>query len=705
MGRRRRSSRSSRRDARERGLWNLFLPPIHEHGAGLTNAQYAPLAEITGRSPWIAPEALNCSAPDTGNMELLSLFGTPEQKARWLEPLLDGTIRSAFSMTEPDVASSDATNIATRIERDGDDYVINGRKWWTSGAMSPRCELLIVMGVTDPDAERHRRQSMILVPKDAAGVRIERSTSIFGYDDGPHGGHAEVVYDDVRVPATNLLGEEGDGFRLAQERLGPGRIHHAMRAIGMAERALEMMCRRTASRSAFGRPIIEHGVVQRWISEARVRIEQVRLLVLKTAWLMDTVGNRGARIEVSAIKVAAPEVATWVIDRAIQAYGGAGVAQDHLLPELYAVARILQIADGPDEVHHMAIARRETRRYREAVAASAWSPQWWPRLSLMSLKRSRSISITPTRVLSRCAWLSACWTRSRKSIRFGSPVRRVVEGLVGVQLRLLADLPRGAGDDPEQRGVEQREPDREHEVHLARVAPDRGRDRRVGEVELEGADRLRVGRVADRDVDLEQLAEALLADVLGLLGARHLRGDTPAERVAEVVLDLEAVADLLAVVRVDDLAEAVPDLDPDDLAAAVVDHRLERLVDGDHARVRQAALEVERGHRRLDAGLADQDGGAARLGEAAALDLALQDLREHEPEHDHGHDRDQREPPEEVQLGHPGPQAPVLRLWCSAHDARASAGSGRGLRVSTEPVSRRGRRAPVRRARPASRGA
>ena len=357
--------------ARERGLWNLFLPPIHDHGAGLTNAQYAPLAEITGRSPWIAPEALNCSAPDTGNMELLSLFGTPAQKARWLEPLLDGTIRSAFSMTEPDVASSDATNIATRIERDGDDYVISGRKWWTSGAMSPRCELLIVMGVTDPDAERHRRQSMILVPKDAAGVRIERSTSIFGYDDGPHGGHAEVVYDDVRVPATSLLGEEGDGFRLAQERLGPGRIHHAMRAIGMAERALEMMCRRTASRSAFGRPIIEHGVVQRWISEARVRIEQVRLLVLKTAWLMDTVGNRGARIEVSAIKVAAPEVATWVIDRAIQAHGGAGVAQDHLLPELYAVARILQIADGPDEVHHMAIARRETRRYREAVAASA----------------------------------------------------------------------------------------------------------------------------------------------------------------------------------------------------------------------------------------------------------------------------------------------------------------------------------------------
>ena len=350
-------------EGRRRGLWNLFLPRTHEYGAGLSNLQYAPLAEITGRNPWIAPEAINCSAPDTGNMELLSLFGTEEQKERWLEPLLEGEIRSAFSMTEPEVASSDATNIATRIERDGDDYVINGRKWWTSGAMSPRCTLLIVMGVTDPEAQRYRRQSMILVPKDTPGVNIQRSTSLFGYDDGPHGGHAEIVYDNVRVPASNLLGEEGDGFRIAQERLGPGRIHHAMRAIGMAERALEMMCERTAGRSTFGRPIIEHGVVQHWISEARVRIEQVRLLVLKTAWLMDTVGNRGARIEVSAIKVAAPEVATWVIDRAIQAYGGAGVAQDTLLPELYAVARILQIADGPDEVHHMAIARRESARY------------------------------------------------------------------------------------------------------------------------------------------------------------------------------------------------------------------------------------------------------------------------------------------------------------------------------------------------------
>ena len=357
-------------EARRRGLWNLFLPGTHAYGAGLTNLQYAPLAEITGRNPWMAPEAINCSAPDTGNMELLSLFGTEGQQRRWLDGLLDGTIRSAFSMTEPEVASSDATNIATRIERDGDDYVINGRKWWTSGAMSPRCELLIVMGVTDPEADRHRRQSMILVPRDTSGVRIERSTSLFGYDDGPHGGHAEVVYDNVRVPASNLLGEEGDGFRIAQERLGPGRIHHAMRALGMAERALEMMCERTAGRTAFGRPIIDHGVVQRWIAESRVKIEQCRLLILKTAWLMDTVGNRGARIEVSAIKVAAPEVATWVIDRAIQAHGGLGVAQDTLLPELYAVARILQIADGPDEVHYMAIARRETRRYRQQPVAT-----------------------------------------------------------------------------------------------------------------------------------------------------------------------------------------------------------------------------------------------------------------------------------------------------------------------------------------------
>ncbi len=351
-------------EARAQGLWNLFLPATHSHGAGLTNLQYAPLAEITGRSPWIAPEALNCSAPDTGNMELLSLFGTQEQQERWLHPLLDGTIRSAFSMTEPAVASSDATNIATRISRDGDHYVINGRKWWSSGAMSPRCALLIVMGVTDPDAEPYRRQSMICVPARTPGVTVQRSTGVFGYDDGPHGGHADIRYDNVRVPAANLLGAEGDGFRIAQERLGPGRIHHAMRAIGMAERALEMMCQRTASRTAFGQPIIEQGVVQQWISRARIWIEQVRLLVLKTAWLMDTAGNRGARIEVSAIKVAAPEMATWVIDRAIQAHGGAGVSQDFVLAELYAAARAMRIFDGPDEVHHRAIARRETRRYR-----------------------------------------------------------------------------------------------------------------------------------------------------------------------------------------------------------------------------------------------------------------------------------------------------------------------------------------------------
>jgi acyl-CoA dehydrogenase len=355
--------------ARAQGLWNLFLPRTHEYGAGLTNVQYAPLAEITGGAVWLAPEALNCSAPDTGNMELLSLFGTDQQKRRWLEPLLEGEIRSAFSMTEPAVGSSDARNVSLSITRDGDEYVINGRKWWTSGAMSPRCELLIVMGVTDPDAETYRRQSMILVPKDTPGVNILRSTSVFGYDDGYHGGHAEIVYEDVRVPVENLLGEEGDGFRIAQERLGPGRIHHAMRTIGMAERALELMIERTASRSTFGRTIIEHGVVERWIAEARVKIEQARLLTLKTAWLMDTVGNKGARVEISAIKVAAPEVATSVIDRAIQAHGAGGVSQDFPLAELYAVARSLQIADGPDEVHLMSIARRETRGVRERVPA------------------------------------------------------------------------------------------------------------------------------------------------------------------------------------------------------------------------------------------------------------------------------------------------------------------------------------------------
>jgi acyl-CoA dehydrogenase len=355
--------------ARARGLWNLFLPRTHDYGAGLTNVQYAPLAEITGRAVWMAPEALNCSAPDTGNMELLALFGTEEQQRRWLDPLLAGEIRSAFSMTEPAVGSSDARNVATRITRDGDEYVISGHKWWTSGAMSPRAELLIVMGVTDPDAEPYRRQSMILVPKDTPGVEIRRSMSVFGYTDGYHGGHADIVYDDVRVPASNLLGEEGDGFRIAQERLGPGRIHHAMRTVGMAERALEMMIKRTSQRTTFGRPIIEHGVVQHWIADARIKIEQARLLALKTAWLMDTIGNKGARIEISALKVAAPDVATWVIDRAIQAHGAGGVSQDFVLAEMYAVARSLQIADGPDEVHRMAIARRETRTARERVPA------------------------------------------------------------------------------------------------------------------------------------------------------------------------------------------------------------------------------------------------------------------------------------------------------------------------------------------------
>jgi acyl-CoA dehydrogenase len=356
-------------EARSRGLWNLFLPKTHPEGAGLTNLQYAPLCAVMGRNPWIAPEAFNCSAPDTGNIELLSLFAGEEQRQRWLEPLLEGEIRSAFSMTEPAVASSDATNIATTISRDGDEYVINGTKWWTSGAMSPRCKLLIVMGVTDPDADRYRRQSMILVPTDTPGVDVRRSMKVFNYDDGPHGGHAEIVYDDVRVPASYMLGNEGEGFRLAQERLGPGRIHHAMRAIGMSERAVEMMLERTAGRSTFGRPIIEQGVVQEWIADARIQIEQVRLLVLKTAWLMDTVGNKGARFEVSAIKVAAADLATTVIDRAIQSFGASGVSQDQLLAELYGVARILHFVDGPDEVHRMSIARREARSYLEKVPA------------------------------------------------------------------------------------------------------------------------------------------------------------------------------------------------------------------------------------------------------------------------------------------------------------------------------------------------
>ena len=352
-----------KREARARGLWNLFLPNS-PYGAGLTNLQYAPLAEITGWSPHIAPLALNCAAPDTGNMEILAQFGTDEQQKQWLEPLLEGEIRSAFCMTEPDVASSDATNIATRIERQGDHFVVNGRKWWSSGAMSPRCRVFIVMGRTDPSAERHRRQSMILVPKDTPGVTVHRGLQVFGYTDGTHGGHGEIGFSDVRVPAANILLGEGEGFRIAQERLGPGRIHHCMRTIGTAERALRLMCERVTGRVAFGQPIAAQGVVQDWIAEARIRIEQARLLVLKTAWLMDTVGNKGARVEISAIKAVVPEMASWVIDRAIQAHGGAGVSQDFPLAQLWAGIRTLHLADGPDEVHKRSIARRELAHYR-----------------------------------------------------------------------------------------------------------------------------------------------------------------------------------------------------------------------------------------------------------------------------------------------------------------------------------------------------
>jgi acyl-CoA dehydrogenase len=353
-------------EARGRGLWNLFLAH-HPEGAGLTNLQYAPLAEITGRSPALAPEALNCAAPDTGNMEVLAEFGSPGQQERWLRPLLDGAIRSAFCMTEPDVASSDAANIATRIDRDGDDYVISGRKWWSSGAMNPGCEIFIVMGRTAWEGDRHRQQSMILVPRDTAGVTVQRGISLFGYEDGPHGGHAEVVFDGARVPAANLIAGEGDGFTIAQARLGPGRIHHCMRLIGSAERALELLCRRVTSRVAFGQPLADQGVIQEWIAEARVRIEQARLLVLKTAWLMDTVGNKGAHTEIQAIKIITPAMAEWVIDKAITAHGAAGVSQDFPLAYLWANARTLRFADGPDEVHKRSLARRELRPYRVAV--------------------------------------------------------------------------------------------------------------------------------------------------------------------------------------------------------------------------------------------------------------------------------------------------------------------------------------------------
>ena len=358
-------------EARRRGLWNLFLPGTEHGGAGLTNLQYAPLAEITGHVPHLAPEALNCAAPDTGNMEVLAEFGSPEQRKRWLEPLLEGEIRSAFCMTEPEVASSDAANIATRIERDGDSYVINGRKWWSSGAMDPTCEILIVMGRTDPDAPKHKQQSMILVPRDTPGVKVLRGMHVFGYTDGAHGGHAEIVFEDVRVPAENLIAGEGMGFAIAQARLGPGRIHHCMRLIGMAERGLELMCRRAVSRTAFGKPLAEQGVVQEWIAESRVRIEQLRLLVLKTAWLMDTVGNKGAHTEIQAIKIATPSTVEWILDKSIQAHGGGGISQDFPLANLWASARTLRFADGPDEVHRRSLAHRELKPYLAAAAAQA----------------------------------------------------------------------------------------------------------------------------------------------------------------------------------------------------------------------------------------------------------------------------------------------------------------------------------------------
>jgi acyl-CoA dehydrogenase len=346
-------------EARSRGLWNLFLPDP-ELGAGLTVLEYAPLAEITGRSPEMAPESVNCSAPDTGNMEILHQFGTPEQKETWLGPLLEGEIRSCFSMTEPDVASSDATNIRTRITREGDEYRVTGRKWFSSGAASERCKVSIVMGVTDPDAEPHRRQSMVLVPMDTPGLEVERQPTVFGYQD--RGGHVEIHFDDVRVPVDNLLGEQGGGFAIAQSRLGPGRIHHCMRAIGAAERCLDLMIQRSQARHVFGRPLADQGVVQEWIADARIRIEQTRLLVLKTAWMIDEVGVKAARTEIAAIKVAAPALLTEVADRAIQLFGAAGFTEDFPLARFYSMGRWLQIADGPDEVHRRSVARAELGR-------------------------------------------------------------------------------------------------------------------------------------------------------------------------------------------------------------------------------------------------------------------------------------------------------------------------------------------------------
>ncbi len=345
--------------ARAEGLWNLFLPD-KEHGAGLTNLEYAPLAEIMGRMGW-SSEVFNCAAPDTGNMEIIAQFGTPEQKRQWLQPLLDGEIRSAFSMTEPDVASSDATNIQMTILRDGDDYVLNGRKWWTSGAARERCKIFIVMGKTDPhNPDRHRQQSMILVPKNTPGVTVVRNLTVMGYVDNES--HCEVRFDNVRVPASNLLGEEGSGFAIAQARLGPGRIHHCMRSIGAAQRALELMCERAAHRVAFGKPLAEQGMVQDWIAMSQIEIEQARLLTLKTAWMMDTLGKKAAQNEIAMIKIAIPEMFTNVVNRAIQVFGAAGVSDDFPLASMFAHGRTMHIVDGPDEVHKRSLARSVVRQ-------------------------------------------------------------------------------------------------------------------------------------------------------------------------------------------------------------------------------------------------------------------------------------------------------------------------------------------------------